>query len=154
LAKHYGIGGRKYGDNNWRLGYDWRLSFSAMMRHAWTFWRGEDIDEETGQPHLTAVAWHAFTLLEYSDIHPEFDSRLMTLDQRSLRDVLETPGHLAESFTVVFDNSAQQKLDKVQDFVKSIGTVGDPRVRSNYEVDMLASAILSIIEGSPLKGNK
>lgn len=85
LARHFGVGAKKYDDDNWRKGYDWRLSFAAMMRHAWQFWAGEDIDEETGSPHLTAVAWHAMTLLEFTDIHPEFDTRLKTLDQRAVR---------------------------------------------------------------------
>jgi hypothetical protein len=75
LAEHYGIGAEKYDDGQWRRGYKWSLSFAAMMRHAWAFWRGEDIDAETGSPHLAAVAWHAFALLEFSTTHPEKDDR-------------------------------------------------------------------------------
>lgn len=66
LAEHYGRGAQKYDDDNWRRGYSWRLSFAALMRHAWAFWRGEDIDPETGSPHMVAVAWHAFTLLTFA----------------------------------------------------------------------------------------
>lgn len=65
LAEHYGRGAKKYADRNWEKGYKWGLSFAAMMRHAWAFWRGEDIDAETGSPHLVAVAWHAFALLYF-----------------------------------------------------------------------------------------
>lgn len=75
LAKHYGVGARKYDDNNWRKGYDWKLSFAALNRHLWQFWAGEDYDEETGSPHIIAVAWHAFALAEFMTTHPEFDSR-------------------------------------------------------------------------------
>ncbi|MCA1839729.1 MAG: DUF5664 domain-containing protein [Actinobacteria bacterium] len=85
LAKHYGIGAKKYTDDNWRKGYDWRLSFAALNRHLWKMWAGEWFDKETGTPHIIAVAWHAFTLQEFSEIHPEFDTRLMTLDQRAVR---------------------------------------------------------------------
>lgn len=85
LARHYGMGAKKYGDDNWRKGYDWRLSFAAMMRHAQQFWAGEDIDEETGSPHLVAVAWHAIAMTEWGWTHPEFDTRLTTLDQRAAR---------------------------------------------------------------------
>lgn len=63
------------GDRNWERGYSWSLSFGAMMRHAWAFWRGEDIDEETGSPHLVAVAWHAFAMLEFFERHKQFDDR-------------------------------------------------------------------------------
>jgi hypothetical protein len=75
LAEHYGRGACKYADRNWERGYAWSLSFGAMMRHAWAFWRGEDIDEETGSPHLVAVAWHAFALLEFSARHRSLDDR-------------------------------------------------------------------------------
>ena len=75
LAHHYGVGATKYDDNNWRKGYDWSLSFAALNRHLWQFWSGEDIDEETGTPHIIAVAWHAFTLAWFADNLPEYDNR-------------------------------------------------------------------------------
>lgn len=77
LAEHYGAGNAKYpsvdGDN-WRKGYNWSLSYAAMQRHANAFWAGEDIDAETGHSHLTAVAWHAFALLEWTR-HPELSAK-------------------------------------------------------------------------------
>lgn len=75
LAEHFGRGARKYEDRNWERGYKWSLSFGAMMRHAWAWWRGEDIDPETGSPHLVAVAWHALALQEFADKHPRLDDR-------------------------------------------------------------------------------
>jgi len=56
VARHYGIGARKYADHNWRRGYEWSKSYDALQRHAQAFWGGEDIDEETGSPHMAAVA--------------------------------------------------------------------------------------------------
>lgn len=85
LAKHYGVGAKKYDADNWRKGYDWRLSYSALCRHLVAFWSGEELDPETGSPHMIAVAWHAFTLSEFGEIHPEFDTRLKTLDARAIR---------------------------------------------------------------------
>lgn len=75
VARHYGIGAEKYEDRNWERGYSWSLSFAAMMRHAWRFWRGEDIDPETGSPHLAAVVFHALALMEFARTHPEKDDR-------------------------------------------------------------------------------
>ena len=77
LAKHYGRGAGKYDDHNWARGYEWSKSYAAMQRHANAFWSGVDIDEETGSPHIVAVAWHAFTLCEFfmrSEYH-QFDDR-------------------------------------------------------------------------------
>lgn len=75
LARHYGIGARKYDDNQWRKGYEWSKSYAAMQRHLNLWHDGEDIDEETQSPHLAAAAWHCFTLLTFADEHPNFDDR-------------------------------------------------------------------------------
>jgi hypothetical protein len=75
LAEHYGRGSKKYGDHNWEKGYPWGQSFAAMMRHAWSWWDGEDLDPETGSNHMVAVAWHAFALLTFIEMHPDFDDR-------------------------------------------------------------------------------
>lgn len=75
LATLYGRGASKYEARNWERGYAWSLSFAALQRHAWAFWRGEDVDPETGLPHVTAVAWHAFALAEFMARQPAFDDR-------------------------------------------------------------------------------
>lgn len=75
VARQYGIGAQKYADRNWEKGYAWSLSFAAMQRHAWAFWAGEDLDPETGAPHLAAVVFHAFALLEFAVTHREKDDR-------------------------------------------------------------------------------
>ena len=75
VARHYGVGAQKYDDHNWRRGYEWSKSYAAMQRHAQAFWRGEDIDAETGSPHMAAVAFHAFTLLVFMDEQRAFDDR-------------------------------------------------------------------------------
>lgn len=75
LAKHYGVGSKKYEDRNWENGYEWSKSFAALNRHLWQFWNGEDIDAETGSPHIIAVAWHAFALAEFMITHRQFDNR-------------------------------------------------------------------------------
>lgn len=80
LAKLYGKGAEKYADRNWELGYDWSLSFAALNRHLWLFWMGEDLDEETGLPHLASVMFHAMALLEFMSTHPEFDNRPRKVD--------------------------------------------------------------------------
>lgn len=74
LARVYGRGSKKYSDNNWRKGYSWRLSFGAMMRHAWLWWWGQDRDED-GNHHLACVQWHCCTLATFARIFPQGDDR-------------------------------------------------------------------------------
>lgn len=75
LAEHYGRGAEKYDANQWRAGYPWSWSYDALQRHANAFWSGEDLDEETGSNHMVAVAWHAFTLLEFYENNKDQDDR-------------------------------------------------------------------------------
>lgn len=82
LATHYGVGARKYDDNQWRKGYEWSKSYAALQRHLTAWWGGEDIDAETGSSHITAVAWHAFALLTFMEEHPDFDDRYRPMDRQ------------------------------------------------------------------------
>jgi len=75
LSRVYGEGARKYDDHNWRGGYAWGLSYAALQRHLTAFWGGEDLDPESGMPHLAHAAWHCFTLLTFMEEHPEKDDR-------------------------------------------------------------------------------
>lgn len=84
LARHFGVGARKYDADNWRRGYDWRLTFAAAMRHAEQWRAGEQFDPETGSNHLVAFAWHMLVLDEFTRIHPEFDTRTATRIRRWL----------------------------------------------------------------------
>lgn len=92
LAEHYGKGAQKYSPDNYRFGYDWRASYAALQRHLNQFWMGEDIDPETGSMHLIAAAWHCFTLAEFIDTHPQYDSRLKSVDQRAMREARFSDG--------------------------------------------------------------
>lgn len=86
LAEHFGRGARKYESRNWEKGYAWGNSFAAMMRHAWQFWGGEDIDAETGSAHLIAVAWHALVLCEFMLKHKSGDDRSHRVRARRARE--------------------------------------------------------------------
>lgn len=82
LARLYGEGAKKYEDRNWEKGYDWNLSYGAMLRHITQFWNGEDRDAETGCHHLASVAFHAFALMQFGVTHPELDNRPGSVDVR------------------------------------------------------------------------
>lgn len=72
LALVYGVGAQKYSEDNWRKGYPWRWSIGALERHLNAFKRGEIFDPELTElagepvPHLAAVAWHAYGLMEFA----------------------------------------------------------------------------------------
>ena len=64
------FGAKKYAPRNWELGMDWSRPFGAILRHLWSWWRGESVDPETGKSHL----WHAGCCLAF----------LITYEQRKI----------------------------------------------------------------------
>jgi nucleoside 2-deoxyribosyltransferase len=81
IAEVYAFGASKYADHNWRRGYDWSLSFGALMRHLAAFWSGEDLDPESGLPHVAHAGFHVFALLVFMREHRELDDRFTTTDK-------------------------------------------------------------------------
>lgn len=45
-------GAAKYGERNWEKGISWLKIWAALMRHLWAWRKGEDLDPESGLPHL------------------------------------------------------------------------------------------------------
>lgn len=75
IARVYAFGSEKYDDHNWTKGYDWSLSFDSLIRHATAFWRGEDVDPESGLKHLAHAAWHCIALIYFMEYHKNLDDR-------------------------------------------------------------------------------
>ena len=56
LARVLTFGAKKYAPNNWKKNPEWYRYFAALMRHMWAWWKGEDLDPETGESHLYHAA--------------------------------------------------------------------------------------------------
>lgn len=59
------FGAKKYNDHNWKLGFKWSRLIAATGRHLLAIMRREDIDPESGKPHVyhlgcsvMFLAWH------------------------------------------------------------------------------------------------
>ena len=51
-------GEKKYARDNWLQGNDWHEFYGSAMRHMLKFWKGEDIDHDSGLPHLVMAIWN------------------------------------------------------------------------------------------------
>ena len=65
LAELYRAGAEKYEERGWEKGMRWGRCFASMLRHAYRWWKGEQIDPDTGAHHMIAVAWNAIALFHY-----------------------------------------------------------------------------------------
>lgn len=52
IAKAFTFGAKKYSPNNWRRGFKWTRVGSALLRHVFSWLKGEDNDPESGLSHL------------------------------------------------------------------------------------------------------
>lgn len=59
------FGAKKYAPRNWEKGLAWSRVFSALQRHMWAWWGGEDKDAETGLSHLAHAACCIAFLVAY-----------------------------------------------------------------------------------------
>lgn len=75
VLKVLDYGANKYAARNWEAGMDWSRPFSAMMRHMWAWWSGEDIDQESGLSHLAHAACCVLFLLAYNKRFDGYDDR-------------------------------------------------------------------------------
>ena len=75
LVKVLTYGSVKYEDRNWEKGIAWGRVFGALMRHAWAFWGGEEIDPESGLPHMDHVQACSHFLSHYGKYNRVDDDR-------------------------------------------------------------------------------
>jgi len=52
LGRSFMHGAKKYSDHNWRKGAEWSRYYGALLRHLNAWNAGEDIDADSGLPHL------------------------------------------------------------------------------------------------------
>ena len=65
ILKVLAFGADKYDRRNWEKGMTWSRPFSALMRHLWAWYQGEDKDPETGITHLAHAGCCILFLLAY-----------------------------------------------------------------------------------------
>lgn len=69
------MGKEKYSRGNWRDGLSHTQTCDSLLRHLSKYLSGEDLDEESGKPHVDHVLCNALFLAEMIRTHPELDDR-------------------------------------------------------------------------------
>ncbi len=70
-----GHGAEKYSADNWRRVDDRRRYLGATLRHLMAYAAGEDVDDDSGLPHLAHAACSVLFLLEADELGLGADSR-------------------------------------------------------------------------------
>ena len=74
-ANVFAYGANKYAAWNWTKGMPWSKVIGCMKRHLAAIERGEDIDAESGLPHIGHLMCNALMLEHYRTMYPEGDDR-------------------------------------------------------------------------------
>ena len=80
------FGAKKYGRGNWHKGLPHTEVCDSMLRHLSSYLSGEDLDPESGCPHVDHILTNAIFLAQGVRTHPE-------LDDRSKELIVENPSH-------------------------------------------------------------
>jgi hypothetical protein len=75
IAKVLDFGAQKYAAYNWTNGIKYSRIYASLLRHLWAWWRGEDIDSESGLSHLSHAGCNILFLLQFSKSRKSFDDR-------------------------------------------------------------------------------
>ncbi len=75
IAKVLMHGVDKYELNDWRKGLEWTRYYGSIQRHMMAWMDGEELDPDSGLPHLAHVATCAMFLLEYQRTNAGEDDR-------------------------------------------------------------------------------
>ena len=68
-------GAKKYAAWNWTKGMAWSIPFACLMRHMAAWQRGEEVDPESGLPHLAHAMCNLRMLTYYAEFYKEGDDR-------------------------------------------------------------------------------
>ena len=66
-----------YPKDNWKRGMPWTTVTDSLMRHVEDFNNGNDIDKDSGLPNIWLAACNIAFLIEYREIYPEGDDRVV-----------------------------------------------------------------------------
>jgi hypothetical protein len=82
IAHVLSFGARKYAAHNWRKGISWSRLLGAILRHTFALMRGEDVDPESGLPHVDHLGCCWMFLSWHMKNRPDLDDRWTQEDLR------------------------------------------------------------------------
>lgn len=96
-ADVFEYGATKYAPNNWAKGMSWTAVIGCLMRHLSAIQMGEDIDPESGEPHVGHLLCNAIMLAHFYQHYADLDDRVPFVYDE------DTPAHPSVTYQDLFD---------------------------------------------------
>lgn len=77
LAKVYEEGAVKYGDSNWKKGYNISRTLDSAIRHLYNYMGGDNSED-----HLAQACWNLMAAMYFEEVKPEFQD----IPERKVKD--------------------------------------------------------------------
>lgn len=74
-ARVFTYGSHKYKAWNWLKGMAWSIPFACLMRHSFAWFKGEQLDPESGLPHTAHMVCNLLMLIHFEQSYLEGDDR-------------------------------------------------------------------------------
>lgn len=78
------FGAKKYSIGNWEKGMSWRAVYESLQRHLAAWQKGEELDDDSGLPHIDHAMCNLIMLTQYRKTYTEGDDRVSTLLNRKV----------------------------------------------------------------------
>ena len=75
IADIFGYGAKKYASWNWSGGLAYSRLYGGILRHLFAWYRGENVDPETGKSHLYHAGCGIMMLIETEEYRKDLDDR-------------------------------------------------------------------------------
>lgn len=153
IAKVLMYGAQKYEKGNFRRGMKWTTPYDCLTRHMMLWLDGEELDEESGLPHLYHAAANIAMLIEFAETCPELDDRFKG-EVNSYKDSFAK--HEFKAYGKNETNIREEDLDDMEkEFADREFKVGDRvrRINVDYFAPVAAIRIGDIVTISGISEN-
>jgi hypothetical protein len=145
LGRVMTYGASKYPAYNWARGMAWSRVYGALMRHMLAFWNGEELDPESGLPHVEHALCCAAFLVVYTKRNVGTDDRFPYPPPSAVDEAVERD-RVAEA-AAVYRALGAAAFDKLVGRV--VRAAVEPAPPPGYTLDEVRDAIRTVL-GGPL----
>jgi hypothetical protein len=113
MVKVLEFGAKKYSPNNWKKGLPYSSTLNSLLRHVFCLMKGEELDKESGLPHIGHIQCNAMFLAHAMKNHVNLDD--LNLFKKQIYDLEESINQQTN------ENNQEEKSNTMSTWQSSTG---------------------------------